>query len=88
GASGLLTLDLRVQDVAGVERFCNALERFLMTVSWGGYESLAFPVCAVFPKDAPLHPIAGVPLSLVRLSIGLEEPVVLIDDLRDALARL
>jgi cystathionine beta-lyase/cystathionine gamma-synthase len=88
GASGLLTIELDAPDVASVERFCNGLTRFLMTISWGGYESLAFPVCAVFPAQAPLHPPSGLPLNLVRLSIGLEEPDVLIDDLRNALSRL
>ncbi len=88
GASGLLTLELDAPDVAAVERFCNGLTRFLMTVSWGGYESLAFPVCAVFPPDAPLHPRAGLPLSLVRLSIGLEEADVLMADLDAALTRI
>ncbi len=87
GASGLLTVALDA-DVAGVERFCDALERFLMTVSWGGYESLAFPVCAVFPRDAPARPAAGPGLNLVRLSIGLEEPASLVADLEQALARL
>jgi cystathionine beta-lyase/cystathionine gamma-synthase len=88
GASGLLTLDLRVADIAAVERFCNSLERFLMTVSWGGYESLLFPVCAVHPADAPLRPAGVLPLSLVRLSIGLEEPDFLIADLEQALAKI
>ena len=88
GASGLLTVELDATDVAAVERFCNGLTRFLMTVSWGGYESLAFPVCAVAPPDAPLHPRVGLPLSLVRLSIGLEDADVLIADLDAALARL
>lgn len=86
--SGLLTIDLAVDDVESVERFCNALQRFLMTVSWGGYESLAFPVCAVFPRDARLHPPAGLPLSLVRLSVGLEDADVLIADLEQALAKI
>ena len=86
GASGLLTIELDAPDVAAVERFCNGLRRFLMTVSWGGYESLAFPVCAVFAADAPLHPRTGLPLSMVRLSIGLEEADVLIADLQQALA--
>ena len=88
GASGLLTIELDAPDIAAVERFCDGLKRFLMTVSWGGYESLAFPVCAVFAKDAPLRTSHGVPLSLVRLSIGLEEPEVLIADLEQALALL
>jgi cystathionine beta-lyase/cystathionine gamma-synthase len=88
GASGLLTVELRAENVAGVERFCNALKRFLMTVSWGGYESLMFPVVVVYPSDAPLRPGGALPLSLVRLSIGLEEPDVLIADLEQALAAI
>ncbi|HEU4665869.1 MAG TPA: aminotransferase class I/II-fold pyridoxal phosphate-dependent enzyme [Dokdonella sp.] len=88
GASGLLTIELATDEIAAVERFCDGLTRFLMTVSWGGYESLAFPVCAVFPRDAPLRPVHGVPLNHVRLSIGLEEPDVLIADLEAALQRL
>ncbi len=88
GASGLVTIELDAVDVAAVERFCDGLERFLMTVSWGGYESLAFPVCAVFPADAPMRTAGQSSLALVRLSIGLEEPAVLIADLDQALARL
>lgn len=88
GASGLLTIDLDAPDVAAVQRFCDALKRFLMSVSWGGYESLAFPVCAVFPASASLRPAGGMSLSLVRLSIGLEEPEVLIADLQQALATI
>lgn len=89
GASGLLTIALRVDDVAAVERFCNAIERFLMTVSWGGYESLMFPVAVVYPENAPLHPPGGgASLNFVRLSIGLEEPAVLIADIEQALAAI
>ena len=85
GSSGMLTIDIRTDEVAAVERFCNALKRFLMTVSWGGYESLVLPVCAVFPADAPWR-TASLPLSLVRLSIGLEDADVLIEDLEQSLA--
>jgi cystathionine beta-lyase/cystathionine gamma-synthase len=88
GASGLLTIDLDTDEIPAVERFCDSLSRFLMTVSWGGYESLAFPVCAVFPRDAPLHPSEGTSLNRVRFSIGLEDAGVLIADLDQALARL
>ena len=86
-ASGLLSIDIDTDDVAAVERFCDALKRFLMTVSWGGYESLAFPVCAVFPPHAPIRTTA-IPLSLVRLSIGLEDADDLIADLDQALAQV
>jgi cystathionine beta-lyase/cystathionine gamma-synthase len=88
GASGLVTLELDAESVAAVERFCDALTRFLMTVSWGGYESLAFPVCAVFPDSAPMRTPNGTPLNLVRLSIGLEDPQVLLADLSAALERM
>lgn len=88
GASGLLTVQLDAADVASVERFCNSLRRFLMTVSWGGYESLAFPVCAVHAAGAPMHPPGGASLDMVRLSIGLEDADVLIADLDAALARI
>jgi len=88
GASGLLTIELDTDEVAAVERFCDSLGRFLMTVSWGGYESLAFPVCAVFPREAPLQPTPGTLLNRVRLSIGLEDASVLIADLDQALEKL
>jgi len=88
GSSGLLTLDLDAGDVAAVERFCDSLKRFLMTVSWGGYESLLFPVAAVHAADAPMHPAGALGPNVVRLSIGLEEPSVLIRDLEAALALL
>lgn len=88
GASGLMTIELDAPDVPAVERFCDALERFLMTVSWGGYESLLFPVAVVHAPETPIHMPGALPLSLVRLSIGLEEPAVLIRDLEQAFAQL
>ena len=90
GASGLLSFTLRCETTAAVERFCDALQRFLMTVSWGGYESLLFPVAAVYPADTRVgaHRPGQVPVNLVRLSIGLEEPDVLLADLAQALDRV
>ncbi len=84
--SGLLSIDLAT-DLDGVERFCDGLQRFLMAVSWGGYESLALPIAGV--RDwRGRESQAGVPVTLVRLSIGLEDPQLLIDDLAQALARV
>ncbi|HKE49078.1 MAG TPA: aminotransferase class I/II-fold pyridoxal phosphate-dependent enzyme [Rhodanobacteraceae bacterium] len=88
GASGLVTIELDATDVAAVERFCDSLQRFLMTVSWGGYESLLFPVAAVHPAGTPMQPAGAIPLNVVRFSIGLEEPDVLIRDIDQALAKL
>lgn len=86
-ASGLFSIELDVPDIAAIDRFCNALQRFLMAASWGGYESLVFPVAGV--RDwGSLHAPASVPLTLVRLSIGLEEPDVLIADLERGFAAI
>ncbi len=81
-ASGLLSIELD-----GVERFCDALGRFLMSASWGGHESLAFPVAGVRDWRGHEHH-ASVPVRLVRLSIGLEDADVLIADLDQALAKI
>ena len=84
--SGLMSIELAT-DLDGVERFCDALTRFLMSASWGGHESLCFPVAGV--RDWRGHERqATVPVTLVRLSIGLEDPDVLIADLAQALARV
>jgi cystathionine beta-lyase/cystathionine gamma-synthase len=75
--NGLVTIQLKTNDIQKIDRFCNALRRFLLAVSWGGYESLALPVRAFYVSDLPVN--------LVRLSIGFEEPDVLIADLAQAL---
>lgn len=82
-AAGLLTIQLKAGSRAQVEQFCNGLQRFLMAVSWGGHESLAFPACASiaendFDPKVEKH-------RMVRLYIGLEEPDLLIADLSQAL---
>lgn len=82
---GLLSVVLDAKDIHGVERFCNALKYFTMATSWGGYESLLFPMCALQNSksfDTPL------PWNLVRIYIGLEDPEVLIEDLKQALEKL
>lgn len=80
--AGLMTIELDVPDEAAVERFCNHLKRFLMAVSWGGYESLQWPVCAAKGPDG--YP-QGLSFNMVRLYIGIEDAEALIDDLRRSL---
>jgi len=87
---GLLSFAPRCTDTSAVERLCDALRRFLLSVSWGGYESLACPIAAFLPPGTPVQdrqPDAAPP-HLIRLSIGLEEPEVLIADLEQGLARI
>lgn len=83
GGSGLLSFTLKCDSRAQVERFCDALRCFLLAVSWGGHESLVWPMAVVLSGEQ--RPNAPVPWNLVRLSIGLEAPEVLIADLRQAL---
>ena len=54
-----------------------------MAVSWGGHESLAFPVCATIPKNS-FDP-SNMDHKLVRFYIGLEDPEVLKEDIEQAL---
>lgn len=84
--NGLLSFELDA-DIAGIERFCDALRRFLLSISWGGHESLVFPVAGVRDWRGREHE-ASVPLNLVRLAIGLEEADVLIEDLDQALRQI
>ncbi len=82
---GLFSILLKTENTDGVERFCNQLNKFLMAVSWGGYESLAFPACAGLPKG---NYKSHIPYNLVRLYCGLEDAEVLIKDLEQALEKI
>lgn len=86
GACGLLTIQLKTSEREKIELFCNALQHFLLAVSWGGHESLVFPACAAtavndFDPHNPRH-------RMIRLYIGLEQAEYLIADLQQALGKL
>lgn len=83
--AGLMSIELDAPDEAAVERFCDNLKTFLIAVSWGGYESLQWPVCAL---KGPSGYYTDLPFTMVRLYIGLEDPELLIADLKQALARV
>lgn len=82
---GLMTIYLRTDEVAKVEAFCNALDLFLIACSWGGFESLQFPMCALGDSRNYQHEL---PVNMVRLYIGLEQPDDLIANLDQALAKV
>lgn len=82
GCSGLFSIELAT-DVAGVRRFSDALRMFYLGVSWGGHESLVFPAAAGTAAKG-----RGAARTLIRLSIGLEDPADLIEDLEHALAAI
>jgi cystathionine beta-lyase/cystathionine gamma-synthase len=83
--AGLMSIELDAPDEAAVERFCDHLKSFLIAVSWGGYESLQWPVCAL---KGPSGYYTDLPFTMVRLYVGLEDPDLLVADLEQALARV
>jgi cystathionine beta-lyase len=83
GAAGLFSAVLRPCSNAAVHALLDALTVFRLGYSWGGFESLAIhgdPQLGVRDR-APSF--AG---PMVRLSVGLEDPVDLIADLARGLA--
>jgi cystathionine beta-lyase/cystathionine gamma-synthase len=77
GGTGLLSIKLKCRDASTVEDFVNSLKMFRIGVSWGGYESLVFPVLA-----------SGGDPSVIRLHIGLESTESIIEDLEQAFSLL
>jgi len=82
---GLLSISIDAKDIQGIERFCDNLKRFIMATSWGGYESLIFPLCALSDSRSFENPL---PWNMVRLYIGLEDADLLIEDLKEALDKV
>lgn len=81
--TGQFSVLLKADDIAACERFCNALRRFLMACSWGGHESLIFPVCTLY--NSQNYGTTPLPWNFIRFYVGLEEPEALIADLSQAL---
>lgn len=86
GAGGLLSVYLKADKIEQAEAFFHRLQRFLLAVSWGGYESLVLPTAAFYKipgrEDSPQ------PFNLVRFYIGLEDAEWLMEDLEQALTIL
>jgi len=87
GGSGLLSFELKTDNIKEIEKLVNSLKIFRLGVSWGGYESLVLPVAAL-RKDEKTEKIQkelGLSPYLIRLSVGLEDAKDLIFDLEQAL---
>jgi cystathionine beta-lyase/cystathionine gamma-synthase len=87
GMGGLFSVILKTKEVKKIEAFCNSLKMFHLAVSWGGYESLVFPVCASYYSLEEKY-VGALPINLVRLYVALEDPKVLIEDLAQGLNML
>ena len=85
GASGLVSFAFRDDaDEATANRFVDALAYFGIGASWGGYESLAL---VAQPERLREHSHWTGAAPVVRLHVGLEDPVDLIEDLGQAFER-
>ena len=86
GSNGLFSFVLQQGDLAAVTAFVEGMQHFKMGFSWGGYESLVLANLDVQAlRSVTTWPYAG---PLIRLHIGLEDPVDLIADLAAAFQRL
>jgi methionine-gamma-lyase len=87
GFGGMLAFDHK-GGLAGARRFGDRIRVFLLAASLGGVESLA--VLPIYTSHYNMSPAelqaAGVSPGTVRVSVGLEDPEDLIEDLRQALA--
>jgi cystathionine beta-lyase/cystathionine gamma-synthase len=83
GNGGLFTIQLATESREEIEAFVHRIERFLMAVSWGGYESLMLPLIAF--TNIPGREDTTAPINMIRFYIGLEDKEWLWEDLERAL---
>ena len=84
GASGLMGLKIKSNNINSVRKFVNSLKLFGYGYSWGGFESLALhQEFREMGKRKYLY--LAKDEHLVRLHIGLEDPSDLIADIKQAL---
>ncbi len=91
GGCGLFSIILKGGSLANRAAFVDNLELFGIGYSWGGYESLALPFDPKPYRTAMAWPPKGTNPDNrlgVRLSIGLEDPQDLIDDLAAGFAAM
>ena len=86
GATGLFSFVFRgdITERAAIA-VVDRLRLFAIGASWGGYESLALLLRPALIRTQPTWNDVG---PIVRLSVGLEDPADLVDDLRDAFGAL
>ena len=85
GSNGMLSIELNCSPEAA-KKFVNALTLFGIGFSWGGFESL---VQWVDPGTLAAHAYwTGTGHALIRLHIGLESTLDLIEDLSQALDKI
>ena len=87
GASGLMGLRIKSKNKKSVKSFVNSLKLFGYGYSWGGFESLA-----LYQSQKQLGTRSFINLKndehIIRLHIGLEDPIDIINDLKQAIKKI
>ncbi|TMR96231.1 trans-sulfuration enzyme family protein [Nonomuraea basaltis] len=83
GFSSLFSIELATESREEVAIFLDKLRHFRIGVSWGGFESLVN--APALSTEESVRATMGIPVGLVRLSVGLEAADTLIKDLGLAL---
>ena len=87
GASGLMGLRIKSKNNKSVKSFVNSLKLFGYGYSWGGFESLA-----LYQSQRQLGARSFTNLNsdehIIRLHIGLEDSLDIINDLKQALKKI
>jgi cystathionine beta-lyase/cystathionine gamma-synthase len=83
--SGQFSILLKTDSIDKTDLFCDSLQHFMMAASWGGHESLIYPVSATYTETGPKPDL---PFNLIRFYVGLEDPEYLIRDLAQALEKV
>ena len=87
GASGLMGLRIKSKNKKSVKSFVNSLKLFGYGYSWGGFESLA-----LYQNQKQLGTRSFINLKndehIIRLHIGLEDPMDIINDLKQAIKKI
>lgn len=90
GYSSLMSFKLNTTDLTKIKAFFNSLEIFKIGVSWGGHESLIYAPAISYLKELSQDQFEAMGISLgdMRISVGLENPEDLINDLDQALKNI
>jgi cystathionine beta-lyase len=86
GYSSLFSFRLQPGTEKARHAFVDALELFLIGVSWGGYESLILPLTTAYQNEPAWRARRGLDDDTFRTSIGLEDTQDLLADLVNGFA--
>jgi cystathionine gamma-synthase len=89
GYGAMISFELNC-DEDGMKRFLSALELFPLAQSLGGYDSMINHPMSMTHASMGVDGCkqAGITESLLRISVGLEDPVDLINDIEEALGAI